>query len=393
MRKIFIIGMLGVLVLTSCQKSTGRQQSDKDVYHAGENLDGHDERENEKTDTGHSGEIILSPEQAKAAGLVIEQVQAAPFRNVIITSGQIQAAQGDEITIVASVSGVVNFTQTLTEGIEIEKGTGLLSISSDHLQDGDPVQRARITYETAKDEYERAKKLIGSRIVSQKEFNALKENYETARITYEALAPGENNKGVSIKSPINGFIKNNFVKEGDYVTVGQALVSVTQNRRLYLKADVSERYYALLSNVRSANFKTPYNDQVYCLDDLNGRLLSYGKSSGDASYYIPVIFEFDNRGSVIPGSFVEVYLLSGERQDVISLPVSAITEEQGLNFVYIQEDAECYRKQEVKLGATNGDRIEILTGLHGGEKVVTQGAIYVKLASAANTIPEHTHNH
>lgn len=62
-------------------------------------------------------------------------------------------------------------------------------------------------------------------------------------------------------------------------------------------------------------------------------------------YYIPVTFEFDNRGDVIPGSFVGVYLLSEERQGVISLPVSAITEEQGLNFVYLQVDAECYRNR------------------------------------------------
>lgn len=63
---------------------------------------------------------------------------------------------------------------------------------------------------------------------------------------------------------------------------------------------------------------------------------------------------------MLAGSFVEVYLLSGERQGVISLPVSAITEEQGLNFVYLQVDAEGYKKQEVKLGMSDGARVEIL---------------------------------
>lgn len=108
---------------------------------------------------------------------------------------------------------------------------------------------------------------------------------------------------------------------------------------------------------------------------------------------MPVTFEFDNRGDVVPGSFVEVWLLGRERQGVISLPVSALTEEQGLTFVYLQLDAECYQKQEVRTGATDGDRVEILSGLKGGEKVVTQGAIHVKLASASNAIPGHTHNH
>ena len=200
-------------------------------------------------------------------------------------------------------------------------------------------------------------------------------------------------KGAAVKSPMNGYVKSCLVKEGDYVTTGQPLMTVSQTRRLMLKAEVSERYYPELGRINSANIKTPYDNKVYRLSELNGRLLSYGKTSGDASYYIPVTFEFDNRGNLIPGSFVEVYLLAAKRQGVISVPVSALTEEQGLNFVYIQVDAEGYKKQEVKLGGNDDTRVEILSGLKGGEKVVTEGAVHVKLAAASNAIPAHTHNH
>lgn len=41
----------------------------------------------------------------------------------------------------------------------------------------------------------------------------------------------------------------------------------------------------------------------------------------------------------------------------------------------------------------DGCRVEVLSGLKGGEKVVTVGALHVKLAAAGNTIPGHTHNH
>ena len=57
---------------------------------------------------------------------------------------------------------------------------------------------------------------------------------------------------------------------------------------------------------------SPYDNKVYELGELKGRLLSYGKASGGTSFYVPVTFEFDNRGDVIPGSYVEVYLLSSE---------------------------------------------------------------------------------
>lgn len=342
---------------------------------------------------GHSDEIILTPEKAKAAGVMVETVTPGTFREIIPTSGQVLAAQGDENTLVAATAGVVSFSRTVTEGMSVGRDVELLSVSAENLQDGDPVKRARIAYERAKGEYERAEKLIGERIVSEKEFNVLKENYENARIAYEALSPSKAGKGVAVKSPMAGYVKACFVKEGDYVTVGQPLLSVTQTRRLMLRAEVSERYYSRLHNIASANFQTPYDDKVYSLTDLKGRLLSFGKSSDGTSYYVPVTFEFDNRGDVIPGSFVEVYLLASERQNVLSVPVSALTEEQGLYFIYCQIDEECYRKQEVTVGANDGKRVEILSGLKGGEKVVTQGAIHVKLASASTAIPGHTHNH
>ncbi|WP_302451912.1 efflux RND transporter periplasmic adaptor subunit [Phocaeicola coprocola] len=379
MKHYIFMGALAACMLGSCGGHEGH---------------GHEaEGEAKEAHAAHADEIVLTPEKAQAAGVQVEEVQPAAFRSVIPTSGQVLAAQGDEATVVAAVSGVVNFTRSLIEGTQVSAGMALLTVSSQHIQEGDPVKRARIAYETAKSEYERAAKLVDKQIVSQKDFNQLKENYENARIAYEALSPSKDGKGVAVKSPIGGYVKSCLVKEGDYVTVGQPLLTVTQTRRLQLKAEVSERYYAGLKSIVSANFTTTYDDKVYRLDDLKGRLLSYGKSSGDASYYIPVTFEFDNRGDVIPGSFVEVYLLSEERQGVISLPVSAITEEQGLNFVYLQVDAECYKKQEVKLGMNDGCRVEVLSGLKGGEKVVTVGAMHVKLAAAGNTIPGHTHNH
>lgn len=384
MKNYILTGTLCMFLLGACGEH---------AHEHGEEGHNHEEEMHAGEKAGHSDEIILTPEKAKAAGVEAEAVHAGSFRNVIHTSGQVLAAQGEEATVVAASSGVVSFSRKVAEGMQVGKGTELLSVSAAHIQDGDPVQKAKVAYEKAKEEYERAQKLVSSQIVSQKDFAALREAYENARLTYEALKPSKSGKGVSVKSPIGGFIKTCLVKEGDYVTVGQPLMTVTQTRRLVLKAEVSERYYAQLSQVVSANFQTPYNNKVYSLENLGGKLLSFGKSSGDASYYVPVIFEFDNRGDMVPGSFVEVYLLSGERNGVLSLPLSALTEEQGVYFVYLKLDEECYKKQEVKLGTSDGSRVEILSGVKDGDTVVTRGAIHVKLASASNAIPAHTHNH
>lgn len=383
------MGISAMIALLCACGGHAHHDHEGELHHHEEELlsEGHAHEE------GHTDEIILKPEKAEAAGIKVEEIQPSVFREVIEASGQLLSAQGEETTVVANVSGVVSFSRALTEGTAVSTGAGLMTISADKLQDGDPVKRARVAYETARMEYERAAKLVEKRIVSQKEFNGLKEKYENARIAYEALSPGRNGKGVSVSSPLTGYIKICLVKEGDYVNMGQPLFSVTRNKKMQLRADVSERFYPALRGVTSAHFRLSYSEKVYRLEDLNGKLLSFGKSASDNSFYLPVTFELDNCGDLLPGTFAEVYLLGQERSGVISLPVSALTEEQGVHFVYQQLDESCYKKLEVKVGTSNGEAVEILAGLRGGEKIVTQGAVHVKLASASNAIPGHTHNH
>ena len=218
-------------------------------------------------------------------------------------------------------------------------------------------------------------------------------NYENAKVAYEAIAGKQTAKGVSVVSPLNGYLKNIQVKEGDYVSVGQPLATISQNNRLVLRADVSERYYNDLPMIQTANFMTPYDNAFYKLSDLRGRLLSYGKASDMNSFYVPVTFEFDNKGAVIPGSFVEIFLLTKPMENVLSVPVSALIEEQGVYSVFIRLDEEGYKKQWVTLGANNGSEVQILSGLKPGDEVVTRGAYQIKLSSASNAIPAHSHSH
>ena len=321
MKKLIFMGVLGLFILGSCNNKAGHNHEghnhgteahdheheghdhEQEIHNTKEECQDHDH--GKEASSGHSDEIILPKAKADAAGVKVSVIEPGTFEQVIKTSGQILAAQGDESVAVATVAGVISFHGKVTEGMSTNKGATLLTISSSNIADGDPVQRARVAYEISKKEYERMKALVKNQIVSDKEFSQAEQNYENARISYEALAKGDTKGGQAISSPISGYVKNILVKEGDYVTIGQPLVSVTQNRRLFLRAEVSEKYYPYLRTIGSANFKTPYDNKVYELKDLNGRLLSFGKSAGDNSFYVPVTFEFDNKGDIIPGSFVE----------------------------------------------------------------------------------------
>lgn len=363
--------------------------------HEHETAEEHAGHNHESKATKHSDEIIFPKAQAAKTTFEVREIQPASFNQVVKTTGQVLAAPGDEAVIVATSNGVVSFSSNkLTEGTKVQKGQSLFQISSKDIAEGDYYTKVKATYEAAKASYDRAEALVKDKIISQKEFESTKLEFENAKTAYNAVSNHKTAKGVSVNAPINGHMKNILVKEGEYITVGQPLATVSQNQRLVLRAEVSQRYYNAMQSVKSANFKTPYDNKVYSLEDLNGRLLSFGKTSNENSFFIPVSFEFDNKGEVIPGSFVEVYLISSPIENTLSIPVSALTNEMGIYYVYVQIDEEGYRKQEVALGANNGKEVQIIKGLHPGDRVVTQGAYQVKMASASGAIPHgHSHEH
>lgn len=383
---------LSLFVLAVCMAACGSKGHDHDhdheeetEQHAGEAGDDHD----------HGDEIILTPEKARAAGVKVETIMPGTFHGVIHTSGKVLSASCDETTVVATISGRVSYKNHVSEGLKVTGGMQLFSITSAGMQvaDGDPVQRARIDYERAERDYTRARLLIKDRIISEKDLAVAKAEYEAARLTYTSVQKTRSAGGVVVTAPRGGYVKQCLVAGGDYVEAGQPLAVITQNKHLYLRAEIPEREFKELNKIRCAKFRTSYSDRLYDITDMGGHIQSYGRSAEVNNSYIPVVFEFNNTGDVVQGSYAEIYLITQERENVLTLPLTALTEEQGVHYIYIQVDKEGYRKQEVTLGESDGERVEILSGLKKGDKVVTKGAIQVKLASAANAIPAHNHNH
>lgn len=354
-----------------------------------------DEAEQTERDEHHHDGITLSPQKAKAAGVVVEKIEPTTFHGVIHTSGMVMAASCDETTVVATTSGRVANAEHISEGIRIAANATLFTITSAGMQmeEGDPVVRARIELQKAEREYNRAEQLIKDNLITNSEHNQAKADYEVAKLTFDALSRNRGAGGVVVKAPRSGFIKQCLAGEGDYVEAGQPLAIITQNQHLYLRAEVPERYFNQLSDIRCAKFRTSYSDRLYDITDMGGHIQSYGRSVEQNNSYLPVIFEFNNTGDVVQGSFADIYLITGDRPGIITLPLTAITEEQGLHYVYVREDEDGYRKQEVTLGQEDGDRVEILSGIKKGDDIVVKGAMQIKLASASNEIPAHTHNH
>ncbi len=168
---------------------------------------------------------------------------------------------------------------------------------------------------------------------------------------------------------------------------------ITQNKKLIIHADVSQKYFAELPQISSANFKTAYDPVVYSIDDFNGKILSYGKTVGNKANYLPVYFEIDNKGKLLSGSFVEVFLKTIPVENALVIPQQAIMEDYENHYVFVQTAGESFEKRNVKIGISDGMLAQILSGVNEGEWVVTKGAYQVKMASMSSAIPAHGHSH
>ena len=411
----------GLMMAVGCGNNNDKAGSEAHDHehteaHAGHNHEGHDHDCDSHGHEGHShdshaagsheehahapGVVEFTEERAKAACLETEIVKGGAFSAVIRTSGEILPAQGDETAVVATTSGVITLggkavgnQSRLLPGSRVAEGQAIAVISAKNMADGDPVAKSAAAYEAAKKEFERAESLIKVNAISQKAYDQAKKEYETAKAEYDAYASKAGAKGLSLMSPMTGYVKAVLVNEGDYVTSGQPVAIVSQNRRLQLRADLPEKYWSSANRIIGANFRPSYSEETYSVKNLGGRMISAGRSAAQDSFYIPVIFEFNNTGNFIPGAFCEMYLIEGRKDNIISVPETALIEEQGVYSVYVKICKTEYRKQEVKIGESDGLRREILKGLNEGDEVVTVGAYQVKLASVASAIPGHSHEH
>lgn len=385
--------------LQSALNSSGGEHSHE---HEGEDHDhehdGHDEEHHgeEKQETESGDEIKFLKEQAWKIDFANQEVKKGVFFYTIKTTGQILTPPSDEAIIAAKSSGIVSFNgNSYISGMQVYKGENLFSVSGSNLNEENintKILEARLNLEKAEADYDRASELVKDKIISEKEFLVIENTYNIARSTYSSLTRNFTGSSIRVYSPISGFIRNISVQQGQFVEAGQPLAVVSRNNRLLIKADLSQKYFDMANQIQSANFKTP-DGKAYSTESLNGTYVTYGRNVGMDNLLMPVNFEIDYRNDLIPGTFVEVFLKTTRIPDALVIPVTALIEEQGLFYVYIQTSGEGFVKREITVTGADGMLVQVLSGLTEGERVVTKGAYQIKLASMSGTMPSHGHEH
>jgi len=422
-KTILFITALAVLILFGCNQTSqdtheqegeatehtheveatehSHEGEDATHTHEGEEAIQTPQQEDEGTTHTHEGDTTTHTHAGVSASDIeaevrISVIKKQEFQDIIKTSGVILPSREDVRVYYAPVNGFIHFTnKRIVPGSVIQNRQELFDIRGGVLSDeNSDLKYQEITrdFEKQKQNFERAGKLINDKIISEEEYLEVKNSFENARSRYELYRGNREQGRHKIISNVNGFVKDIFMAEGEYVEAGDKVATIISQNKLILQADVPQNHFNKLGTFTGATFTTPYSYRVYRSEALNGKLLAFGKSTDETSFFMPVTFEIDHHPDLIPGSFVEINLKGKTIEEAIVIPRSALMEEQGMLYVFVQHVDGDFEKQYVELGADDGEFVQVLSGLSENQKVVIEGAYFVKLASLSTELPD-THSH
>lgn len=345
-------------------------------------------------DHSETNTVVFTKEQSWKIDFATRLPVEAPFGRVVRTTGRIQTAPESRVVITAKTSGIVSLsTGFIVPGAEVRAGETLFTVSGSGMADNNIAVRyaqASNNYETAKLEYERMKSLATDKIVSEAQLLAAKNKFENARVKFENLQQHFDASGQKVSGPVSGFVDEVFVQNGAYIENGAPVLSVIDNQSLVLHADVRPKFRDFLGAVTSANIRVMPGYRIIQLEDFSSGEFIFGKATNTANYLIPVSIKLSRQPELIPGQFVELYLRAESMEPVIAVPNSSLLEEQGNFYVFVQINPELFEKRLIKAGATDGFKTMIKNGLSPDERIVTRGAMLIKLARATNTLDAHS---
>src|SRR4030095_4623638 len=239
----------------------------------------------------------------------------------------------------------------------------------------------------------RAEKLIESGDVSRSFYDEqrarrdqLKEQYEVqlaqARQNYAAVDVSRTNvanaqaalalarKNLSyavISAPIDGYVAERTADLGEYVSPQQKVVTIVRTNPLRIRIDIPEQAIPEVRVGQSVSITT----SAWPDRNFSGRVARIAPNVSAASRTLTVEAEIENGSGVLkPGQFATVRILQPRPTPTLLVPNRAVISEAGVSRVFVIKDGHA-EQRVVQTGQTEGDLIQIKTGVTNGEQVAT----------------------
>lgn len=361
-------------------------------------------------------EISFSKEQQWKTQYATAEVRPRVLQGGVRANGELKPVAGQFAELAAPVAGRIPlFSPVPTLGAQVKKGETLVQVVPTGMAAGQDLAglemeaaRARAELGLAQRELARAEELFAARAIPEKQLDAARVAKEVAQARvsgterqlggYRSAQGGGSGAAArsafELRSPIAGVVSFSDVTPGAVVEAGRTLVSVVNPSRLWLEVKVYEADAPKVEQSPGAAFTVAGFDQEFAVGGGDGGLVAVGTVIDRATRTVPVLFELPNPGGRLkPGMFAKATVYTGQTIRGLAVPESAIVDDNGKPTVFVLSGGESFVKRAIRPGIRSGGFVQVLDGLSEGERVVSQGAYELKLASASGGIPEHGHAH
>lgn len=329
--------------------------------------------------------------QVKSA--IAQQMSFAPQPEsvtTVIAEPQEWESTLDAIGTVAAVNGVTVSADLpgVVEQIAFESGSrvsrGDLLVRLDASQEEAQLAAAEAGRELARLDLERKRELRSRDTIPQAMFDQVAAEYAQATARAGEIRAAISRK--TLRAPFAGVLGIRQVNVGQYLAPGTPIVSLQALEPVFVEFTVPQQEGGRLQPGMRVVVESNAIDGIE-----TGEIQAIDSIIDEATRNVRVQAIFSNASRKLrPGMFVEVQLQQGISTRSIPLPASAISYAPFGDSVFIVEDVEGpdgtsylgVRQQFVKLGATRGDQVAVVSGVNAGEQVVTSGAFKLRPGAA-----------
>lgn len=304
------------------------------------------------------------------------KVQNQKFTHYLELQGSVQTKQN--VLISPEMSGLLKEVY-VKEGQHVTQGQVLAKIDDGGISN--QLAQLEAQAQLAKTTYERQKRLWGQKIGSEIQYLQTKTNYEAQKNAVEQLK--KTLAKSTIKAPFSGVIDDVIIEQGTIVSPGAGVFRIVNLSNMYIETDVPENYISSIKKGKEVEVNFPIlNENIHTKIRQAGNFINPANRTFKVEIFIP-----NKKKNIKPNLTAKLKINDYTNTDAILIPQSIISENaSGKQYIFvvnnIKKEGKTLRgtakKVTITTGKTQGDIVEVLSGLKNGQQIIKEGARSVK---------------
>jgi len=344
---------------------------------------------------------IWPREKADVSAKVSAQIRKMSLlKNKFVRAGEVIAVLESRDLQAQRAEAVAALNQARAEERSVVTGT----IPKTNAEDQKALMDARAKVNNARATYDRRRTLYEKGGISKKDLEASQLDLTTAEdelrlqeqtVALRARSLNPNDRALAaakvaeaqqhlatldaqlsyatIRSPISGFVTDQYQYEGEFASPGGKLVTIADTTSVIVKAPFSDTVASQMKTGDSVSV-VPTDTSA---EEMKGQVTLLSRSSDPTNRTVEVWVTLANgNGQLRANGAAQVKVFANSKSDAIIVPISAVTlEASNANegTVMVVDAQNVAHEKKVTVGIRTKDKIEIVEGLQGGETVVIEG--------------------